>query len=185
MDRKLKKLVFKTALFILSLSFAWYILKSGILNNLIEVLLPVRFLAEFVAGFLYTSFLTTPVALAMILILAQDSNPIILALLGGLGASLGDLIIVKFFRSKELSSDVDLAAHELHLNKINKFLSKWNLEFITPFLGALAIMSPFPDELGLMLIGASKLKNSQIFLITFFLNVAAILLVAVPVNLIL
>lgn len=181
MDAKLKKLVIKSFFFILSLYIAWYLLKSGVLNDVVSTILPIKFLAEFAAGALYTSFLTTPIALAMLIILAPNNNPILMALIGGVGACLTDLFLVKLVRDEK--KDVNLVSHELHLERINNFLAKWNLQFITPFLGAVIIASPFPDELGLLLIGASKLKYSQVAMITYILNVIAILLIAIPVNL--
>lgn len=181
MDKRIQKLLLKSSFFLLSLCIAWYLLKSGVLNNLVSSILPIKFLADFIAGALYASFLTTPIALAMLIILSPSNNPIIIALIGGIGASLVDLLLVKFLRNEK--KEVNLVSHELHLERINKFLAKWNLQFITPFLGAIIIISPFPDELGLLLMGASKLKYSQVAVITYILNVIAILLITIPANL--
>lgn len=182
MDPKLKKLIFKTAIFTLSMSIAWWLIKSGHLNALIEVILPLKFISAIVAGLFYTSFLTSPISVAMLVVLAKDNNPASIALLAGIGGVLGDLIIVKFFR-QELSSDLALVSHQMHLQKITRLLQKFRLEFIIPLLGAMIIASPFPDELGLMMLGASKLKYREIVLLTYILNTAGILLIVVPVNL--
>ncbi|HBQ50873.1 TPA: hypothetical protein DD690_02730 [Candidatus Daviesbacteria bacterium] len=182
MDRKIKKLIFKTAIFIFSLSIAWYLIKSGLLHDLIITVLPLKFIAEFLAGMFYTSFLTSPISMAMIVVLAENNNPIILALLAGMGAVVGDLVIIKFFKEK-LSKDVSLITRELQLKKINNFLIKWKLEFITPLIGAIIIASPLPDELGLMMLGASNLKYYQIIILTYLLNTAGILLIVTPINL--
>lgn len=182
MDLKLRKLVVKTCLFILSLSFAWWLIKSGMLDNLVHSILPLTFVAEFISGLFYTSFLTSPIAVAMLIVLATDSNPIILALLAGAGSVVGDLIIVKILR-KDLSKDLNLASHQLHIDRINKILGKFKLDFIVPFMGALIIASPLPDELGLMMLGASKLKYHQIAIISYILNTAGILLIVTPINL--
>ena len=182
MDTRVKKLIFKTTIFIFSLSIAWYLVKSGLLNNLVVTILPLRFIAEFLAGMFYTSFLTSPISMAMIVVLAENNNPIILALLAGMGAVVGDLVIIKFFKEK-LSKDVSLITRELQLKKINNFLIKWKLEFITPLIGAIIIASPLPDELGLMMLGASNLKYYQIIILTYLLNTAGILLIVTPINL--
>src|SRR3990167_5406172 len=125
MDKKIKKLTIKGFFFILSLYLAWYLLESGVLNNVVNTILPIKFLAEFIAGALYTSFLTTPIAIAMLIILAPDNNPIVMALIGGIGAALTDIFLVKLVREEK--KDVHLISHELHLERINRFLSKWNL----------------------------------------------------------
>lgn len=182
MDPKLKKLLFKTFIFILSLSSAWWLVKSGSLNSLVDTILPVRFLSEILAGMFYTFFLTSPIALAMLIVLAQENNPILTALLAGVGAVLGDFLIVKFFRT-EMSSDLKQISKELQLQKIDKFLQKVRLSFLVPVLGALLIASPFPDELGLLMLGVSRLKYREIAVLTYILNTAGILLIVIPINL--
>lgn len=183
MDRKLKKLILKACIFILSLSFAWWLIKSGSLQALVETILPLRFVSEVVAGVLYTSFLTSPISVAMLVVLAEDNNPIITALLAGVGAVLGDLIILRFFREK-LFSELNLVSKQLQLQKINGFLQKFHLDFVVPLIGAIIVASPFPDELGLIMLGISKLRYQEIALISFILNTAGILLIVLPVNLI-
>lgn len=184
MDSKLKKLVFKTLIFAFSLSLAWWLVGSEIFSNLVKMILPLKFVAEFLAGIFYVSFLTAPISVAVLLVLADINNPILTALLAGAGAAFGDLVIVKFFKEK-LSKDVDLVTRELQLKKVNNFLIKWKLDFLTPLLGAVIIASPLPDELGLMLLGASKLTYGQITILTYVLNTAGILLIVVPISLIL
>lgn len=183
MDQNLKRLILKTSIFILSLSSAWWLIKSGYLQGLIETILPLRFISEIMAGVLYTSFLTSPISVAMLIILAQENNPVVTALLAGVGAVLGDLLILRFFREK-LSSDLKLVSRELQLQKINGFLQKVHLDFMIPLLGAIIIASPFPDELGLIMLGISKLRYQEIVLLTYILNTAGILLIVLPINLI-
>lgn len=183
-DIKLRKLVVKTVIFILSLSFAWWTVKSSNLHGLVESILPLRFVAEIVAGILYSSFLTSPVSVAMLIVLAQDNNPILTALLAGGGAVLTDLIILKFFR-KELSSDLNLVSKELHLQKINRLLKRFHLDFAVPFLGAVIVASPLPDELGLMMLGASRLNYRYLIVLTYVLNTTGILFITIPANLLL
>lgn len=182
MDPKLKKLIFKTLIFAFSLSLAWWLIGSGIFSNLVHMLLPLKFVAEFISGIFYVSFLTAPISVAMLLVLADINNPILTALLAGFGAAFGDLVIVKFFKEK-LVKDVDLISRELQLKKVNNFLIKWKLDFLTPLLGAIIIASPLPDELGLMLLGASNLSYREIAILTYTLNTAGILLIVVPINL--
>lgn len=182
MDNKLRKLIFKTAIFVFSLSLAWWLIRGGYLNNLVSMVLPLKFVAEFLAGIFYVSFLTAPISLAMLLVLADVNNPIITALLAGFGAAFADLVIVKLFKGK-LSKDVNLISRELQLKKVNNFLIKFKLEFVTPLIGAAVVASPLPDEFGLMLLGASKLTYPQIAVLTYILNTAGILLIVVPVNL--
>lgn len=183
MDSKLRGLILKTAIFVLSLSLTWWLIKSGYLQNITSSLLPIRLIAEIFAGILYTSFLTSPISVVMLIVLASENNPVITAILAGFGAVLGDLIIVKFFRKE--AKDINFVAKQLQFQKVNKFLQKFHLDFITPLLGAIIVASPFPDELGLLMLGASKLKYQEIALISYVLNTAGILLIVMPASLIL
>ncbi|MDP3800322.1 MAG: hypothetical protein Q8Q90_02755, partial [bacterium] len=61
-------------------------------------------------------------------------------------------------------------------SSIIKFFRKSFLRWFTPFLGALIIASPFPDELGLVLMGLSK-TNTKVFIpVSFGLNFIGILI---------
>lgn len=182
MNYRQRNLIFKTIIFILSLIFAWYLIRNGILDNLVLKVLPIKFAAEFLAGMFYSSFLTAPISLAMIIVLSQNNNPITLAILAGLGAATADLLIVKFFR-KKIAKEVNLVSHELHLQKASAFLKKLKMEFVIPLIGAMIIASPLPDELGLLMLGVSKLKYYEIAILTFVLNTAGILLIVIPINL--
>lgn len=182
MTQNQKKLLFKTAVFIFSLSLAWWMVKSGFLSNFVSAVMPVKFIAEFTAGIFYTSFLTAPISFAMLIVLAGENNPVFTALVAGLGAVLGDLLIVKFFREKFLS-DIKVFSKQLPLEGLGSFLKKLKLEYLTPLIGAVIIASPFPDEIGLMMLGVSHLSYRQIAVLTYFLNTAGILVITASVNL--
>lgn len=181
MDPKAKNLVFKTLLFILSLSMAWYLFKGGFLQDLAMEILPLKFISSFLAGMLYASFLTSPVSVAMLAALAKANNPVTLALLAGLGAAFADLLIVRFFRG--VSKDINLISEQLRINKITGILKKWRVEFLVPLIGIFIVASPLPDEVGLMMLGASKLKYYQLAILTYVLNTAGILMIVIPFNL--
>lgn len=182
MDPKFKRLIFKTAVFILSLSMAWYIAKGPFLKDLLDAVLPVKFISEFIAGMLYASFFTSPISLAMVAVLSKGNNPVAVALIAGFGAAFSDLLIVRFFRF--VSKDLEIVSGQMWLKKISFFLAKWKIEFLIPAIGAFIVASPLPDEMGLIMLGASKLKYYQLAILTYLLNTAGILLIVVPVNLI-
>ncbi len=166
----------------MSLTLAWWLIKTGYLHTVVDRVLPVRFAAEIIAGALYTSFLTAPISVATLIVIAESNNPIIVALLGGLGAVVGDMLIVKLFRDN-LSKDVKYVSHELKLQIITKFLNFFHLGFIIPLIGMIIIASPFPDELGLVMLGGTNLKYRELIVLTYVLNTAGILLIVLPANL--
>ena len=62
----------------------------------------------------------------------------------------------------------DKVMHLVH----TKYFS-WTL----PILGAIIIASPLPDEMGVGLMGISKLKTSKFILLSFILNAIGIFLI--------
>lgn len=177
----MKKFILKTAIFTLSVLVAWFLIKNGLLSNLIVTILPLKFVSEFIAGMFYASFLTSPISVAMLVVLAKSNNPLSLALLAGLGSALVDILIVKFFR-EEISADINIVSHQLRFQKISSFLLRYKLAFLTPLIGALIVASPLPDELGLVLLGVSKLKYYQIAILSYVLNTVGILIIVLPIS---
>jgi len=51
------------------------------------------------------------------------------------------------------------------------------LGWTLPVIGAIIIASPFPDEIGVSLVGISKIKTYQFLLVSFILNAIGIFLV--------
>lgn len=182
MRSKYNQLIFRCSILLLSLSLSYFILKSEHFKNLLEVVLPVQFLGEFFAGMLYTSFLTTPVSIAILALIAEEGNPVIAALIAGAGATFGDLLIVKFFRDK-LNRDFSMITNHPLIKKADRLLIKYKLEMVKPILGLLVIASPFPDELGLLLLGATDLKINQLIPLTYIMNTIGILLIMLPISL--
>ena len=61
-----------------------------------------------------------------------------------------------------------------HIKKL--FHSKY-FNWMLPIIGAIIIASPFPDELGVSLIGLSKLSTGKFILLSYVLNSIGIFLV--------
>lgn len=186
MDEKLdhqdSKLFIDLIIFTISVTFAIWSISSGFLGKIFETLLPVQFLAEFFAGVLFTSFLTTPLSLAFIYLLSDQTNPLQLASVGALGATLGDFIIIKLFRDS-VFEDFTTLSRDLKLKRFFSFFRNSHLNHLAPLLGLLVIASPFPDEIGVMLLSASKLKYSQLLILSFLMNALGIFIFASSFNL--
>ena len=178
----MRQLMIKSVIFIISLSVAWWIIKSGVVNQFVDSLSTLKFVAEFIAGAFYTSVLTIPIALAMFISLAPNQNPIIFALIGGLGASVVDYLLIKLYRNNVSKDLLPLTKH-FKIFLIRKTLKLLHLDFIIPVLGALIIASPLPDELGLFFLGSSNLSTRQIFILTYIFNTTGILVIVAPINL--
>lgn len=176
-----KKAVYVSLILFTSLSIAYGILTSSGFQTVIDAILPVWVLGAVLGGIFYTSFLSSPVSLAMLFVLSQHANPILLALVAGLGSIIGDLLIVKLFRSNFFSKTIVFNHPALKI--IKKFLVNYKLEFIVQLTALVIIASPFPDEIGLAMLGISQMPYKQLALLSYVLNTVGILMIVLPFNL--
>src|SRR3989338_283651 len=93
-------LVRDLALVIFSVFIAVILAKTGALQDLITSTQEVRFIGSFIAGIFFTSVFTTAPAIVALGEIAYANSVISTALLGGMGALVGDLIIYKFVRDR-------------------------------------------------------------------------------------
>ena len=124
----------------------------------------------------FTSFFTTAPAIVLIGVLVQTTPLIMVAIIGGLGAALGDYIIFRFVKDR-ISEDIN---YLLSFQKTKRFFAIFKTRlfiFFTPFIAALIIASPFPDEIGVAMLGLSKIKDKTFLLISFIANGVGILVV--------
>lgn len=135
------------------------------------------YIGAFFAGALFVSTFTVSIGAVILFILTESLFPLEIAVFAGLGGVLGDFTIFRLIKdnlTSELESIYDHVDGDHHLQKIfhSKYFS-WTL----PVIGAIIIASPFPDEIGVSLMGISKMKTYQFLIISFLLNTTGIFLV--------
>jgi len=133
------------------------------------------YLGAFLAGIFFVSIFTVAPATLALYLLASYLNPVEISLLAGAGAIFGDLVIFKVFKDgvfKEFEPLFDKLPQRSFFKRdgVIKNLS-------LSILGAFIIMSPIPDEVGIGLLGLSKIKIWQFALLSFVLNSIGIYLV--------
>ncbi len=142
-------------------------------QNLINQIGEWGYLGAVLTGIFFVMTFTAAPALVVLYKLAESLNIYELSLLAGLGSVLGDFIIFSFFKDKvfiELEPIVTRFANRpfMHIFKTPYFA------WLTPVIGAIIIASPLPDELGVTLLSASKMKKWHFVILTFVLNSAGI-----------
>lgn len=136
----------------------------------------------FIAGILFTSFFTTAPAIALLVILANDFNPLIMGLVGGVGSLVGDWVILKLFEEK-IAYELKPLVKKFHLGALIRKLRRKKDRDRTLLLGMLAIVTPLPDEMGIALMGLSNFPLVQLLSIIYVLNAIGIMIVAVVAQL--
>jgi hypothetical protein len=153
----------------LSIILAILFIRSGAMSSILSTFSEFKILSSFVAGIFFTSIFTIAPASVALGEISHGLNPITLSLWGAFGALLGDLVI--FFIIRDVFAEDLLGA--LKASKFKKVLSHFHFGFLrwaAPLLGALAIASPLPDEIGLTLMGAVHMKTRYLIPIAFAMN---------------
>ena len=129
-----------------------------------------------VAGALYTYGFTASIGAVLLVALAPDYSPITLALLGGVGATIADLTLYRFFKGS-LHLEIGRIAKIPMVSVIVKspLLRRKKIRNI---LGFLVIASPLPDEIGIALISLTRMNESTFRIVDFAANVVGIYLLA-------
>lgn len=161
-----------------SILVAFLLNEGGAFDIIIKGAQSTKLLASFLAGIFFTSFLTTaPAILVFGKIAAESSSIIPVALVGGAGALIGDLLIFSFVKDT-IVTDARKIVCNSKTKRIAGICTGRIFRFVTPVIGALIIASPFPDEIGLSLIGFSRMKLSFFIPISYIMNTLGIVGIA-------
>lgn len=167
--------IFKLACFVVILAISFYLVSVLDVMFIADQTFFVKLAAAFMAGIFYTSFLTAPLSLIILIALGINTNVYLVTVVSGMGAVVGDLIIVRFFRV--IFGGITKITPRGFITKIKLTLKYYHLDILAWIIGSIIVASPFPDELGLILLGASKLSYFKLAILTFILNSLGILII--------
>lgn len=165
------------SIFGLSLLFALILSRFEAFHTFLLNLGSFGYIGAFIAGILFVSTFTVATGAVILLVLAESLSPIEIGIVAGLGAVVGDFTIFRFIKNN-LTQELTLIYNHIdgnhHLQKIlhSKYFS-WTL----PVIGAIIIASPLPDEIGVSLMGISRMSTFRFLLLSFVLNAVGIFLV--------
>jgi uncharacterized membrane protein YdjX (TVP38/TMEM64 family) len=171
------KLTRDLVLVFFSVLLAVLLVTSGVVQQIIDLFQNSYIVISVLAGILFTSLFTSAIGVASFVVLGQDGyNPFLIAVLGGVGAVIGDTLIFRILKDNILE-DIQYITQKYNKGRIRKLLRSKSIYWIMPFLAMIIIASPLPDELGIALLAASKIRMKYFFLISFILNFIGILFV--------
>lgn len=156
--------------------------QQGAFDVLPEILNGRGYISMFLAGILFSSGFTAPFAVAIFIEMADRVDPIIGALIGGVGALLSDLTL---FECARISFHDEI--HRLKSTAIMQWLHRMiHHETVSEHLrmailwsfGGLIIASPLPDELGIMFLSSVESVDRKLFMLLCLpLNTLGILVI--------
>ena len=160
---------------VLSIVIAIILVKTGILNELLISLQEWRFLGNILAGAFFVSIFTAVPAGVILFEAATVGSVWEVAFFGAIGALIGDLLIFRFVKNNLVESVKSLISQARRERIISIFELKI-FRWVVPFIGALIVASPLPDEIGLAMMGFAKMETKFFIPISFFLNFIGILI---------
>lgn len=165
-----------TAFLVVSLLIFFYFIDSNPIQKSLTGIGSLGYFGAFVAGILFVSVFTIAPASVLLFEFAKNLNPISVATLAGFGAVLGDYLIFRFLKDR-VFEELDPIFNKIGGSIVKKIFLTPFFSWLIPILGAFIIASPLPDEVGISLMGLSKVKNWHFILITFLLNAIGIFIV--------
>lgn len=141
-------------------------LNSPGFNHFLRNLGKLGYLGAFLAGFLFIFTFTVATGAIILAELSKTLSPIIIPF-AVLGAVLGDLFIFYFIR-KGVVEEVTPIYEKITGHHLKKLLHTKYFAWTLPVIGALIIISPLPDELGISLMGFSQIRAIKLILISLF-----------------
>ena len=159
----------------LSVLVAIILIKTGALRSLLGATQAMGFIGSFIAGIFFTSIFTSVPATVALIEISSSHSLFWTAFLGGLGALFGDFAIFRFVRGSVLNDLLHRSFQNSEPGWFARLFKPQRFRWITPFIGAIIVASPFPDEIGLAMMGLSKMRTRTFIPLSFLLNFAGIL----------
>lgn len=153
------------------------LLKTPIFREAIFHLGSFGYIGAFIGGIMFISTFTVTIAMALLMLLAESLHPLEIGIIAGIGAVVGDLAIFQFIRNKGLLSEIKHIFTYFGGDKISHLIHTKYFCWTLPVIGAIIIASPLPDEMGVSLMGISRMKTYQFIGISFLLNSIGIFLI--------
>ena len=163
----------------LSVLIAVILVKARILTSFLDTTSGFKFIGSFIAGIFFTSVFTTAPAIVTLGEISKHDALLPTAFFGALGALLGDIVIFQFIRDELSVHFVELIKHSSVWKRLRVLFRLKYFRWFTFMLGGIIIASPFPDELGIGLLGFAKTKTNLFIPVSLVFNFIGILLIGV------
>ena len=171
------KLVRDLVIVFFSILLAIILNRIGLIDEVVRSFQSSFAISAFIAGILYASFFTAPIAVAIFIVLGTTGfNPFLIAFIGGFGSLIADLFIFRFVKS-DVVYDLKFIDKKLTGGFFSKILLRKPFRFFSFILGVFVIASPLPDELGVGFLVLSKISVKNFAFLSYALNTAGILIV--------
>ncbi|HEY4520456.1 MAG TPA: hypothetical protein VJJ72_01490 [Candidatus Paceibacterota bacterium] len=161
---------------LLSVLVAVIIAQLQLIENILLISENIRIVGSFIAGLFFTSVFTTAPAIVALGEISQVEPLFTVAFVGAIGAVCGDILIFYLFKN-HVANDLDELIHLTKHKGLKSVFKHKYLKWLVVLCGALIISSPLPDELGIAMMGISRLKFNVFIPLSFSFNFLGILVI--------
>ena len=158
-----------STLLVLSLIALFFLADTDIAHAFIKQIESYGYFGAGITGIFFVSTFTVAPASVVLFHLAQDINPILIALCAGAGAVIGDLLIFRFLKDG-VFDELAPIFKRFEGSYLSTLFKTPYFAWLVPVVGAIIIASPLPDELGIGLLGLSRIKVWPFVGLVFVLN---------------
>ncbi|OGD83200.1 hypothetical protein A2572_01955 [Candidatus Collierbacteria bacterium RIFOXYD1_FULL_40_9] len=162
---------------VLSIIIAIILYKSETFHSFLLHLGGLGYIGAFIAGILFVWTFTAATSALVLLILAETLSPVEIGFIAGLGAVIGDMLIFRLVKDGLVNEIEDIYNHVDHKKHLKKLFHSKYFNWMLPVLGGIIIASPLPDEIGVSLMGISKMGTIKFAFLSYVLNSAGIFLI--------
>ena len=169
------------ALIVLSVLVAVLLVRTSVLSSLLVSAGEMQVFGAFIAGMFFTSIFTTAPAIVALGEISLLQGIFSTALFGAAGCVAGDLIIFRFFRNRLSEHIAEIVTHRSVWRRFHLLFARRFFRWITFFVGGFILASPLPEELGIAILGFSRMRVKYFAVLSFvfnFLGIAVIGLIA-------
>lgn len=163
-------------LIVASILFAVWIERTDLIHSLVSRFGEFEYIGSFVAGIFFTSMFTIAPSIVVLGELAQENSLAIVVVFGGLGAMCGDYILFRFVQDR-VSKDLEYLFRFPKSKRVGAIFQTRLPRILWPLIGSLIIISPLPDELGIALLGLSRIETKRFLPLSLVLNMIGIFFV--------
>jgi len=163
--------------FFLSVILAFVLLFTGTFEIIISHLSQYGIFGGLVAGLLFPFTFTSASAGVFLVELGRFYNPLLIALIAGIGAMVSDLLMFRFLK-EGIVDEIKLIGKVLlsipTLQRMENLTKKKVWLWGIPFVASVLIASPLPDEIGIALFSMINFRPRYLSAISYLLNTIGI-----------
>lgn len=172
---RFRHIVHDAAIIMLSIVIALLLIQSGTIYSLLDASREFGHLGAFVSGMFFTSIFTTAPAIVTLGEISTRMGIVETALWAALGSVIGDMIIFRFVKDRISLHMFEILPQKSGLKRFSKLFKLRFFRYLTFLVGGIIIASPLPDELGISLLGLSRMREVYFVPLSFVFNFVGIL----------